>query len=86
LYRHADHVVPVSPGFTEPLQQQWNVAPERMSVVENGVETAWFTPQGDDGGVRGEFGLQDRFVVSYIGTVGLAHGLGTILQSAEQLR
>jgi colanic acid biosynthesis glycosyl transferase WcaI len=86
LYRRADHVVPVSPGFCAPLQQGWHVAPERMSVVENGVEAGWFTPDGDDGGVRREFGLDGRFVVSYIGTVGLAHGLGTILDSAQRLQ
>lgn len=86
LYRRADHVVPVSPAFCQPLQQGWNVAPPRMSVVENGVEADWFTPEGGDAGVRAEFGLEGRFVVSYIGTVGLAHGLGTILESAEALQ
>jgi glycosyltransferase involved in cell wall biosynthesis len=86
LYRRADHVVAVSPGFCAPMQQDWKVAPERMSVVENGVEADRFTPEGGDGDVRREFELDGRFVVSYIGTVGLAHGLGTVLDSAERLQ
>ena len=86
LYGRADHVVPLSPGFIAPLQEQWAVSPQRMSVVENGVETEWFTPQGDDSSIRLELALHGRFVVSYIGTVGLAHGLSTILEAARQLK
>ena len=33
-----------------------------------------------------EWGLNDKFVVAYVGTHGMAHGLDTILAAAERLR
>lgn len=36
--------------------------------------------------MRTELGLQGKFVVSYIGTMGMAHGLDTIIEAAEQLQ
>jgi glycosyltransferase involved in cell wall biosynthesis len=85
LYRRCDRVVVVTPAFKDHLIARWGVEEGKISVVENGVETALFSP-GEGGVARREFGLEGRFVVSYIGTIGMAHGLGTILQAAGQLR
>jgi glycosyltransferase involved in cell wall biosynthesis len=54
--------------------------------VENGVETDLFTPEGAANSVRSELGLEGKFLVSYIGTLGLAHGLQSIVQAASQLQ
>jgi colanic acid biosynthesis glycosyl transferase WcaI len=57
--------------------------------VENGVETGLFTPQatGHDssGELRTSWNAERKFVVCYIGTMGWAHGLETLLESASQL-
>jgi glycosyltransferase involved in cell wall biosynthesis len=84
LYRHCDHLVVVTPAFKEYLADNWRIPSERMSVVENGVETDLFSP-GEGRQVKREFGLDGRFVLSYIGTLGMAHGLETVLAAAEQL-
>ncbi len=44
LYKHADRIVVVTPAFKEHLTRQWHVPSERISVVENGVETDLFRP------------------------------------------
>jgi colanic acid biosynthesis glycosyl transferase WcaI len=85
LYRHADRIVVVTPAFEDYLVNHWAVPREKISVVENGVETQLFAPQSSTDLSR-ELGAQDKFVVSYIGTIGMAHGLETIIAAAAQLR
>lgn len=86
LYRTSDHIVVVTPAFKEDLVTKWKVRPEKISVVENGVETDLFTPDGSADTVKSALGFAGRFVVSYIGTLGLAHGLSTVLQAATLLQ
>src|SRR5215470_11009803 len=86
LYRQSDHVVVVTPAFRDHLIHRWGVPPEKISVVQNGVETRLFCPGPHGEAIRNEMSLQNKFVVSYIGTMGMAHGLGTVLEGAEQMR
>lgn len=86
LYRRCDHLVVVTPAFKEEIVDKWAISPEKISVVENGVETDVFGPDGDRDDVKGAIGLKGKFVVSYMGTLGLAHGLSTVVQAAAQLQ
>jgi colanic acid biosynthesis glycosyl transferase WcaI len=85
LYRASDHVVVVTPAFKEYLVQHWQVAPEKISVIENGVEAELFSPRTESA-LRFELGAERKFVVSYIGTMGNAHGLETLVEVAAQLQ
>ena len=84
LYRKADHIVVVTDAFRTHLIRKWNVPAEKISVVENGVEPEMFAPV-DASEVKSELGLQGKFVVCYIGTMGMAHGLGTLVDAAKKL-
>ncbi len=90
LYRHADRIVVVTPAFENHLVEHWNVPREKISVIENGVETKLFAPEPLTGqaesSLRRELDAEGKFVVSYIGTMGMAHGLETIIAAASQLR
>jgi glycosyltransferase involved in cell wall biosynthesis len=83
LYRRSDHIVVVAPAYRDYLVAKWGIAKERISVVENGVQTATFSP-GDKSAIRKELRLEEKFVVSYIGTIGMAHGLATLMETAQQ--
>lgn len=85
LYRHSDRIVVVTPAFGDYLVNHWRVPREKISVIENGVETQLFAPQAETG-LRTELAAQGKFVVSYIGTLGMAHGLDIIITAAAQLR
>jgi colanic acid biosynthesis glycosyl transferase WcaI len=85
LYRNADHIVVVTPAFKEYLVQHWQVAPEKISVIENGVEAEMFSPRTENA-LRTELGADGKFVVSYIGTIGNAHGLEMLIEAAAQLQ
>jgi glycosyltransferase involved in cell wall biosynthesis len=85
LYRQCDRLVVVTPAFEDHLVKYWSVPREKISVIENGVETQQFAPdQASE--LRRELGVEEKFVVSYIGTMGMAHGLETILDAAAQLQ
>jgi colanic acid biosynthesis glycosyl transferase WcaI len=84
LYRNSDHIVVVTPAFKEYLIRHWQVAPEKISVVENGVEAEVFSPRAESN-LRTELGADGKFVVSYIGTMGNAHALETLVEAAVQL-
>ncbi|HWR34481.1 MAG TPA: glycosyltransferase family 4 protein [Clostridia bacterium] len=86
LYKHSDHIVVVTPAFKEYLAERWGVPREKMSIVVNGVETDVFSPGDPSDEIRREFQLEGKFVASYIGTMGMAHGLETVLDAARLLQ
>jgi colanic acid biosynthesis glycosyl transferase WcaI len=86
LYRRADRIVVVSPAFKDHLMQYWAVPAEKISVVENGVETDLFRADPAAAEVRTRMNLEDRFLICYIGTMGNAHGLETLLAAADDLQ
>jgi glycosyltransferase involved in cell wall biosynthesis len=86
LYRQADHLAVVTPAFRERLINDWHVPAEKISVVQNGVETARFNPRRADPELRTAIGADGKFVASFIGTIGLAHGLETMICAAERLQ
>lgn len=86
LYRRANHIVVVTPAFRERLIQDWQVPAEKISIIQNGVETALFSPRAANPELRNVLATGNKFVVSFIGTLGLAHGLETLIESAERLQ
>jgi colanic acid biosynthesis glycosyl transferase WcaI len=88
LYRRADRIVVVTPAFKDYLIDRWRVPADKIDVVENGVETDLFVPADPASAAarRKELGADSRFLVCYIGTMGLAHGLETLLDAAAGLQ
>ena len=84
LYRAAALIVPVSAGFVPRILAR---APHaRMALVENGVDTALFRPSIETDRLRRRGRFSGRFVVTYAGTLGMAHGLETLLSAAQALQ
>ncbi len=88
LYGRADLIVVVSPAFREHLIEHWRVPEEKIAVVENGVETDLFAPQSEasNQAIRRQLNAEGKFLVCYIGTMGNAHGLETLLEAASHLK
>ncbi len=86
LYKRSDHIVVVTKAFKTFLIENWGVQAEKISIVENGVETDLFSPQPDAAAKKRELRLEGKFLVCYVGTMGLAHGLETLIQAAERLQ
>jgi colanic acid biosynthesis glycosyl transferase WcaI len=86
LYRSCDRLVVVTPAFKEYLIEKWRVPEDKIFVIENGVETSVFSRLSPHIAIRHALGAEDKFVASYIGTIGHAHGLETVLEAAALLR
>lgn len=85
LYKSADHIVAVTDSFVDEIAAK-GVAREKVSVVTNGVDLELFQPC-DRIAARISLGMdQDRFIATYVGTHGMAHGLDLVLDAAMLLR
>ena len=86
LYRNCDRLVVVTPAFKDYLIEHSRVPEEKIVVVENGVDSNVFGRVAPNLALRRELDAEGRFVVSYIGTIGAAHGLETLLEAASWVR
>lgn len=85
LYRKADRIVSVTHSFKSVLAGN-GVPPEKITVVRNGADLVGFTPGAKPDDLVRRHHLEGKFVAAYIGTIGMAHGLGTVLDAAESIR
>jgi glycosyltransferase involved in cell wall biosynthesis len=84
LYRAARAIVVVTDSFRKRLVQR-GFPGAKIHVVKNGVDLGRFAPHDRDTGLRRDLGWQDKFVVGYVGTHGMAHGLDAVLDVAKRL-
>ena len=85
LYKKADKIVVVTRSFIEHIMKM-GVPREKIHLIPNGVDTSLFPDDitGDD--IRKRYHLRGKFVCSYIGTLGMAHNLITVIKAAEMLK
>lgn len=83
LYRAATHIVTVTESFVEEIARH-GIERSKMSVITNGVDLELFQP-GDRKAARERLGLPPGLLATYVGTHGMAHGLGLILDAAPRL-
>jgi glycosyltransferase involved in cell wall biosynthesis len=84
MYRAADRIVTVGHGYRENILSKVD-AGGRIHVITNGVDLSQFVPADTEGRFRNEWGLNGRFICSYVGTIGMAHGLEVVLEAARRL-
>ncbi|MBV1906050.1 MAG: glycosyltransferase family 4 protein, partial [Pseudomonadales bacterium] len=84
-YRKADHIVPVTRSFKQHILKRGGTAGQ-ITIIRNGVDFSFFLHQPRDMAYAESLGIANKFVASYVGTHGLAHGLDTLLDAAELLK
>ena len=85
LYRKATRIVSVTNSFKSVLAGN-GIPAEKIAVVRNGADLVGFTPGTKPEDLVRRHRLEGKFVAAYIGTIGMAHGLGTVLDAAEKMR
>jgi glycosyltransferase involved in cell wall biosynthesis len=86
MYRKAEHVVALTEAFAEHITAR-GATPGKVTVIKNGVDLEHFVrPVNGSLALRAELGLPDQFVAGYLGTIGMAHQLETVLDAAARLR
>lgn len=85
LYKSADIIVPNTQAFRENLISR-NINADSIKVIPNGANLDLFTNGTVKKDLQADLKLEDKFVVGYLGTHGLAHGLDFILESAAKVK
>lgn len=85
LYAGATRIVTVGDAYRRKLLER-GVSDPLISVVPNGVNLAFFKDTVGGGAFREEYGLGDRFVCAYVGTIGMASGLDVVIRAARRLK
>jgi glycosyltransferase involved in cell wall biosynthesis len=85
LYRRATRIVTVTEAFRTNLLSR-DVPRGKVVTVTNGADIDFWQPREPPQDLRRRLGVSGAFVVLYIGTHGISHGLGAVLTSAIQLR
>jgi colanic acid biosynthesis glycosyl transferase WcaI len=85
LYRRARAIVVVTEAFRKDIAGR-GISHEKIHVVPNGADLSWCAPRPRDAAFVREQALEGKFIVGYIGTHGMAHGLERVLDAAELLR
>ena len=84
LYKSADIIISVTHSFKSALIKR-GIDGNKIYVVTNGVDISKFKMINKDQALLSKYDLIDKFVVSYIGTHGMAHSLETIIDAAKEL-
>jgi glycosyltransferase involved in cell wall biosynthesis len=84
LYRAPDFVIAVTRAFKRHMVAK-GIPAEKIAVVTNGADLEQFEPLGKHNGFRQRHHLEHKFIVSYVGTHGMAHALETVLAAAKML-
>lgn len=85
LYRRSAAVVALTHAFKHDLVGR-RINPAKIAVVRNGVDLPRYAPRERDHERARQWNLAGKFVVGYVGTHGMAHGLINVLDAAERLR
>lgn len=85
MYHSADRIVAVGNGYKQNVAAKSGTS-ENIRVIYNGVDGEAFCPMSPDAEFLKSVGMTKRFVCSYVGTVGMAHGLEVVLTAAEKIR
>ena len=85
LYRRAKRIIALAQGTIEILTLR-GVPSEKFVLIPNGVDFKRFNRGRRQNYIRDRLNLDGDFLVSYIGTVGLAHKLDVLLEAARLLK
>ncbi len=85
LYRNCSHIVSVADSTVQVLVSN-GISKEKIDVIKNGADLNLFLPQNKNKDLFSSLDISNKFVVAYIGTIGLSHDIDKVLDTANLLR
>ncbi|MFA5114028.1 MAG: glycosyltransferase family 4 protein [Candidatus Margulisiibacteriota bacterium] len=85
IYRRSAALTVHSAGNKEYLVNH-GAAAQKVRVIYNWVDVDLIKPGDKDNPFARQYGLKDKFVVSFAGVMGFAQGLEVVIRAAERLR
>jgi len=84
IYQSAKSIVALSPAIKEAIQKK--LAEKKVHLVPNMSDTNFFDKSSKDVELQKKYNVLGKFVVSYIGALGVANGLNYLIDCAEASR
>jgi glycosyltransferase involved in cell wall biosynthesis len=85
LYRKAWKIIVVSEGFI-PTIVNMGIDQKKIYCISNGINKNNFYPRKKNKSLLAELNLEDKFIVGYMGTHGMAHKLDFIINCISELK
>jgi glycosyltransferase involved in cell wall biosynthesis len=85
LYQKATAIIALTDAFRDYLLEK-SISSSIIHVIKNGVDLEFFQPLTPSLPLKAAVGGQEKFIISYIGTVGMAHALDKVVAVAERLQ
>ena len=85
MYKSAKKIVVVTDSFKDQLMKAHGINEEKIGVIKNGINLELFKPQEKNIKILKELNLEDKFIIGYIGTHGMAHALDFVLKSVQKI-
>jgi glycosyltransferase involved in cell wall biosynthesis len=85
LYNRADYLLVNSPAYRDYLIAK-GVPPAKVRCIPNGVDSALFHPEERAQDLRNRLGVDDKFVVTYAGAIGMANEIDVLVHAAAMLK
>ena len=83
--KKATLIVTITKYSKAKIKQFYNVDPEKIRIVPNGVDTQRFTPNGDCGTIRRRIGAGNRPIVLFVGSLIPRKGVGFLVEAAKRV-
>lgn len=84
LYHNADGIVAVTKSFKEELVSR-GIDPNKIDVITNGADLSLYNIEDKDQSLLSKLGLNDKFIIGYLGTHGMAHSLDFVVNAIAEI-
>ncbi len=84
IYREAKSIVALSQPIKEAIEKK--LSGKKIDIIPNMADCDFYKPESKDLKLEEKFDVKGKFVVSYIGTAGVANGLDYFLECANVSR
>ena len=81
IYLRAKSIVALSPDITSDIEKK--VPQQRVITIPNMADTDFYRPESKKAALEEKYHVKGKFVVSYIGALGIANGLDFFLECAR---
>ncbi|WP_018394770.1 glycosyltransferase family 4 protein [Bacillus sp. 37MA] len=83
-YKYADKINVLTPAFKQALIEKKDIDEKKIIFIPNGADLDIFQPGPRDNWVRDQYGLKDKFVITYMGAHGVANHLDSLIDVAKE--
>ncbi len=83
-YRGAGRIITLTPYLEQVIRGYIPPSPDKVQTVFSGVDLKRFHPANNGSAFRTKHGLEGKRLVAYVGTLGTAYDVPTMLETAKQ--